>query len=308
MSTHGKSNREQEELEPAAVEPHPVAHEHARGVRHARAASAAAATTRMVNSVSFYQLEPSAQDLLADILGALPDGSGWEEAGARKGIETFNVERRVYKLPLLSHLTQVELWALKANYSQRPHVPANVAVATGAELEPARAQQPVTQASLPPPIAKDAPHPAQARPHAHVHRTERSHAQEPRHAARKPEVPHAHVEDDEALADGNDMTVAKPMRGEVVTQQTGLRLRAGPSREATILHLIPKGAEVTVLPGKSHQGFFQVSYNGQKGWAHSSYIAIHGDATAHQKQPGRETPHAVDNSGHRIQASGGDSA
>jgi hypothetical protein len=97
---------------------------------------------------------------------------------------------------------------------------------------------------------------------------------------------------DEALAESGEITVERTKLGEVVTQHDGLRLHAAPSLRSPALLLLPKGAQVKVLPATAPSGLFKVEYHGHVGYAHSAYIAIRGDAApaAEEAPEHRNTP------------------
>jgi hypothetical protein len=61
-----------------------------------------------------------------------------------------------------------------------------------------------------------------------------------------------------------------------IMQTTGnLNLRAGPSTSNSILHVIPKGAQVvTVNTTTPQNSFYNVKHNGVEGWAHGAYLTL----------------------------------
>lgn len=56
------------------------------------------------------------------------------------------------------------------------------------------------------------------------------------------------------------------------TTTADLNLRAGPSLSATILRVIPVGAEIAYAPGEEQGGFVPVVYDGTEGWSHRDYV------------------------------------
>ena len=60
------------------------------------------------------------------------------------------------------------------------------------------------------------------------------------------------------------------LRGTVTTTGGNLNLRNAPNTSAPVIGLIPNGSQVTIL-GESN-GFYNVTFNGQTGWASSSFI------------------------------------
>ncbi|MDQ3043882.1 MAG: SH3 domain-containing protein [Chloroflexota bacterium] len=71
------------------------------------------------------------------------------------------------------------------------------------------------------------------------------------------------------------------------TVQSSLNLRAGPSTADSVISVMPGGATVE-LTGSSANGFHQVIYQGQQGWAFATYLTI-GGATTPQPLPGEES-------------------
>lgn len=59
--------------------------------------------------------------------------------------------------------------------------------------------------------------------------------------------------------------------GDTATTAADLNLRADPSLDGDILDVMPAGATVS-LTGQSQDGFLSVSYRGETGWAHASYL------------------------------------
>lgn len=63
--------------------------------------------------------------------------------------------------------------------------------------------------------------------------------------------------------------------GGSATVDSALNLRAGPSTSASIILVMPGGADIE-LTGDSENGFLGVIYNGNRGWGHSDYISSGG--------------------------------
>ncbi len=51
-----------------------------------------------------------------------------------------------------------------------------------------------------------------------------------------------------------------------------LNLRSGPSTNKSILHVIPDGAEVTLVESAPNNGFYRVKHNGTTGWSYGAYL------------------------------------
>lgn len=77
-----------------------------------------------------------------------------------------------------------------------------------------------------------------------------------------------------------------------------LNLRKGPSTSQAVLKVIPKGSTVTVLSATKQNSFYNVSWNGSKGWAHSGYLTALSTTTPAPKPPASVDPNgapSVDN-------------
>ena len=73
------------------------------------------------------------------------------------------------------------------------------------------------------------------------------------------------------------------------TALTPLGLRGGPSSDAAVLETIPAVAVVT-LTGNAQDGFLEVEYNGQLGWADAAYLEVApAAASTVQMQPAAAT-------------------
>lgn len=60
--------------------------------------------------------------------------------------------------------------------------------------------------------------------------------------------------------------------GTVLVTTVNLNLRKGPSKSSGVLHVIPEGAEVTLLKENSTSGYFKVEHNGISGYAYGAYL------------------------------------
>lgn len=61
--------------------------------------------------------------------------------------------------------------------------------------------------------------------------------------------------------------------GATLTATTGVNLRTAPSTSATILHVVPAGAKVTVVDGAPQNGFYKVKHSGTTGWSFGQYYS-----------------------------------
>jgi hypothetical protein len=59
--------------------------------------------------------------------------------------------------------------------------------------------------------------------------------------------------------------------GSTLIATTDVNLRKSPSTSAAVLHVIPSGAEVTVVTADPQSGFYQVKHNGTVGWSYAAY-------------------------------------
>jgi uncharacterized protein YraI len=72
---------------------------------------------------------------------------------------------------------------------------------------------------------------------------------------------------------GSPAPVQAAPRATSATTTDALNLRSGPSLSDGVIAVIPVGAQVT-LTGTSSNGFRAVSWNGRRGWAFATYLAI----------------------------------
>lgn len=76
---------------------------------------------------------------------------------------------------------------------------------------------------------------------------------------------------EEGVSAGEDaLSGAQPV-GSTLIATTDVNLRKSPSTSATILHVVPSGAEVTVVAADPQSGFYQVKHNGTVGWSYAVY-------------------------------------
>ncbi|MEP7126926.1 MAG: glycoside hydrolase family 75 protein [Byssovorax sp.] len=59
--------------------------------------------------------------------------------------------------------------------------------------------------------------------------------------------------------------------GSTLIATTDVNLRKSPSTSATVLHVVPSGAEVTVVASEPVSGFYQVKHGGTVGWSFANY-------------------------------------
>jgi hypothetical protein len=55
--------------------------------------------------------------------------------------------------------------------------------------------------------------------------------------------------------------------GEALVATADVNLRTGPSTSSPVLHVVPRGAKVTLLASTSEDGFFNVKHDGSTGWS-----------------------------------------
>jgi len=79
---------------------------------------------------------------------------------------------------------------------------------------------------------------------------------------------------EEAVPEETGATQSEVVRAVGSSMQTTARvnLREGASTTDEIILTMPKGAIVKTLAGATTNGFFKVSYQGDEGWAHSTYL------------------------------------
>jgi hypothetical protein len=62
--------------------------------------------------------------------------------------------------------------------------------------------------------------------------------------------------------------------GSVLATTANLNLRTGPSASDKILHVIPKGAQVTTVRAAASAGWYNIKHNGVVGWASGAYLKL----------------------------------
>jgi hypothetical protein len=60
--------------------------------------------------------------------------------------------------------------------------------------------------------------------------------------------------------------------GSILIATNNVNLRKTASTSATVLHVIPSGAQVTVVTSAPQNGFYQVKHNGTVGWSYAAYF------------------------------------
>lgn len=75
----------------------------------------------------------------------------------------------------------------------------------------------------------------------------------------------------EEQAGADALTGSVPSGSKLVTT-TSVNLRKSASTASSILHVVPKGAVVTVLDASPVSGFYHVSHGGQSGWCYGAYL------------------------------------
>ena len=59
--------------------------------------------------------------------------------------------------------------------------------------------------------------------------------------------------------------------GMTLIATANVNLRSGPSTSSTILDIVEKGSEVTLLSDTKQNGYYQVKFQGTSGWSHGNY-------------------------------------
>ena len=77
---------------------------------------------------------------------------------------------------------------------------------------------------------------------------------------------------EEGVSADEDALSGSQVVGSTLITTTAVNLRKTASTSATILHVIPTGAEVTVVAAAPQSGFYQVKHNGTVGWSYGTYL------------------------------------
>jgi hypothetical protein len=76
---------------------------------------------------------------------------------------------------------------------------------------------------------------------------------------------------EEGVSTGEDAISGSQPVGSILIATTDVNLRKSPSTSAAVLHVIPSGAEVTVVAADPQSGFYQVKHGGTVGWSYATY-------------------------------------
>jgi uncharacterized protein YraI len=82
------------------------------------------------------------------------------------------------------------------------------------------------------------------------------------------------VDPQEGVADENAAVSGSLTVGAKLIATTDVNLRKSASTSASILHVIPKGASVTVVSADPQSGFYNVSHAGVTGWSYGTYYNL----------------------------------
>ncbi|MFO0762549.1 MAG: SH3 domain-containing protein [Byssovorax sp.] len=78
----------------------------------------------------------------------------------------------------------------------------------------------------------------------------------------------------ETVDANNDALTGSHAAGSKLVTTANLNLRTGPSTNKSILHVIPEGAEVTLLDAAPQNGFYHVKHDGTTGWSYGAYLKL----------------------------------
>jgi uncharacterized protein YraI len=79
---------------------------------------------------------------------------------------------------------------------------------------------------------------------------------------------------DETVTPGADALTGSVNVGATLKATADVNLRTSSSTSSSILHVVPKGATVTVVSGSPSNGFYQVKHNGTTGWSYGAYYTL----------------------------------
>ena len=77
---------------------------------------------------------------------------------------------------------------------------------------------------------------------------------------------------EEGVSTDADAITGSQAVGSVLIATDNVNLRKTASTSATVLHVIPSGAQVTVVTAAPQNGFYQVKHNGTVGWSYATYL------------------------------------
>lgn len=79
---------------------------------------------------------------------------------------------------------------------------------------------------------------------------------------------------EEGVAGQHDAVSGSLAVGTTLIATTDVNLRSGPSTSASVLHVVPAGATVTLVASAPSGGFYNVRHKGVTGWSYGSYYKI----------------------------------
>jgi hypothetical protein len=78
----------------------------------------------------------------------------------------------------------------------------------------------------------------------------------------------------ENIANNADAVSGTIADGSTLIATGDVNLRTGPSTSNSILHVVPKGATVTVVDGSPQNGFYKIKHSGTTGWSYGQYYKM----------------------------------
>jgi hypothetical protein len=84
-------------------------------------------------------------------------------------------------------------------------------------------------------------------------------------------VPEGEGTPEEEVGKNDDAISGSLAVGSTLIATTDVNLRSAASTSASVLHVVPSGASVTVVAADPQSGFYNVKYNGSTGWSYGAY-------------------------------------
>jgi hypothetical protein len=103
--------------------------------------------------------------------------------------------------------------------------------------------------------------------------------------------------------DGQSVLGSVPV-GSILAATTAVNLRDDASTSANVLHVVPKGAQVTVVESDPSNGFYHVTHGGVDGWSFGKYYTLVSSPADGSGSPGGGTPDPSGGSGSSTGGSG----
>lgn len=105
------------------------------------------------------------------------------------------------------------------------------------------------------------------------------------------------IEPEEGVADENAAVSGSLKVGAKLIATTDVNLRKSASTSASVLHVVPKGASVTVVAASPQSGFYNVQHDGVTGWSYGTYYNLDTSSSSSSSSSGSTSSGSTSSSG-----------